>query len=117
MKEVAVREWRGGAPGVSIRVAKGVRYHTSATRGKSVVVGSELQTADSGLLSVTSKRVVYTGNKTIELSYAKLVKLDVFEDGVRIHVSNRQNAPLFKVEPGVGEAIVATVNAAWQKLN
>jgi hypothetical protein len=116
MKEVALREWRGGSSGVSFRIAKGVSYRTSAIRGKSVVVGTELQVADSGVLAVTSQRIAYMGNKTIELSYAKLMNLDVFSDGVRVHVSNRQNAPLFKVDPGVGEVIAATVNAAMQKL-
>ena len=117
MKEVAVREWRGGSSGVSFRIAKGVSYRTGAIRGKSVVVGTELQVADSGILAVTSQRIAYLGNKTIELSYAKLMNLDVFSDGVRVHVSNRQNAPLFKVDPGVGEVVAATVNAAMQRLN
>jgi hypothetical protein len=117
MKEVALREWRGGSSGVSFRIAKGVSYRTGAIRGKSVVVGTELQVADSGVLAVTSQRIAYMGNKTIELPYAKLMNLDVFSDGVRVHASNRQNAPLFKVDPGVGEVIAATVNAAMQKLN
>jgi hypothetical protein len=93
-----------------------VSYRTSAIRGKSVVVGTELQVADSGVLAVTSQRIAYMGNKTMELSYAKLMNMDVFSDGVRVHVSNRQNAPLFKVDPGVGEVIAATVNAAMQKV-
>jgi hypothetical protein len=116
MKEVAVREWRGASSGYSFRIAKGVTYRTGAIRGKSVVVGSELKVADSGLLAVTSHRIAYMGNKTIEMKYDKLMNMDVFSDGVRVHVSNRQNAPLFKVDPGVGEVIAATVNAAMQKL-
>jgi hypothetical protein len=116
MKEVAVREWRGASSGYSFRIAKGVTYRTGAIRGKSVVVGSELNVADSGLLALTSQRIAYMGNKTIEIKYDKLMNMDVFSDGVRIHVSNRQNAPLFKVDPGVGEVIAATVNAAMQKL-
>jgi hypothetical protein len=117
MKEVAVREWRGGTSGVSFRIAKGVSYRTGAIRGKNVVVGTELQVADSGVLAVTSQRVAYMGNKTIEMKYDKLMNMDVFSDGVRVHVSNRQNAPLFRVDPGVGEVIAATVNAAMQKLD
>jgi hypothetical protein len=117
MKEVAQREFRAGTSGVSFRIAKGVSYRTGAIRGKSVIVGTELQVADSGVLAVTSQRIAYMGNKTIEMSYAKLMNLEVFSDGVRVHVSNRQNAPLFKVEPGVGEVIAATVNAAMQNLD
>jgi hypothetical protein len=33
MKEVAIREYRGGYGGVSFRIAKGVRYSTGRTRG------------------------------------------------------------------------------------
>jgi hypothetical protein len=116
MKEVAKREFRAGTTGVSFRIAKGVTWRTGAIRGKSVVVGTELQAADSGVLAVTSERLAYMGGKTIELPYAKLMNLEVFSDGVRVHASNRQNAPLFKVEHGVGEVIAATVNAAMQKL-
>jgi hypothetical protein len=116
MKEVAVREWQGGSSGVSFRIAKGVSYRTGGVRGKSVVVGTELQVADSGSLHVTSHRVVYMGNKTIELPYTKLINLDVFSDGVRFHASNRQNAPLLQVESGLGEVIAATVNAAMQNV-
>jgi hypothetical protein len=57
MKEVAIREYRGGYGGVSFRIAKGVRYSTGRTRGRSVVVGTELQEAHRGILAVTSKRV------------------------------------------------------------
>jgi hypothetical protein len=117
MKQVAQREWRGGTSGVSFHIAKGVTYRTGAIRGRSVVAGTELQVADSGVLSVTSQRIAYLGNKTIEMTYAKLMSLDVFSDGVRVHVSNRQNAPLFRVDHGIGEVIAATVNAAMQRLD
>lgn len=53
MKEVAIREYQGGYGGVSFRIAKGVRYSTGRTRGRSVVVGTELQVADQGVLSVS----------------------------------------------------------------
>ena len=36
MKEVAIREFRGGSSGGSFRIAKGVRYNVGAIRGKSV---------------------------------------------------------------------------------
>src|SRR5215211_5481626 len=59
MKEVAVREWRSGSSGVSFRIAKGVRYHVGQTRGRSVVVGTELLVEDAGILSITSQRVAF----------------------------------------------------------
>ena len=116
IKEVAVREYRGGYSGVSIRIAKGVRYNTGATRGRSVVVGTKLEAADVGVLSVTSTRAVYVGtSRTTEFAYSKLVSLDAFTDGLRFHVTNRQNASLFRLESG--DVVVATINAAMQRLD
>jgi hypothetical protein len=59
MHEVAVREWRGGSQGFSFRVAKGVRYHVGSTRGHLVTVGTQLQNADTGVLSVTNQRAAF----------------------------------------------------------
>jgi hypothetical protein len=119
MKEVAVREWQAGSSGMSFRIAKGVSYRVGQTRGKSVVVGTELQVEDSGVLSVTSQRVVYMGNrKTIDVPFAKMVNIDVFTDGIRVHASNRQRPPLFKfAENMMGDAVAATLNAAVQRFN
>jgi len=115
MKEVAVREYQGGGGGFSFRIARGVRYHTGRTRGRSVVVGTKLVAEDTGFLTITSRRCVFTGNKkTLEFLYSKLVDIAVFTDGIRFHVSNRQNASLFKVESG--DVVAALVNAAAQRL-
>ena len=115
MKEVTQREMRAGYGGVSFRVAKGVRFHTGAVRGHSVVTGTELTVADTGLLAISSKRAVFMGtSKTIEFAYPKLVNLELFSDAIRFHVSNRQTAPLFKVDSG--EVVGALLNAAVQRL-
>jgi hypothetical protein len=115
MKEVLKREFRGGSSGVSFRIAPGVRYRVGAFRGHSVVVGSELQVADTGVLAVTSTRIVFMGGrKTMEVPFAKLVGMDGFSDGLRLHASNRQNAPLFRLESG--DVVAATINAAAQRL-
>ena len=118
MKEVTLREWRSGSSGVSFRIAKGVRYRVGNTRGRSVVVGTELQVEDSGNLSVTSHRAAYMGSrKTMEFPYAKLMGIEVFTDGISIRASNRQKTPLFKLEEGMGHAVAATLNAAMQRFN
>lgn len=70
MKEVAVREMRGGYSGVSIRVMKGVSYRVGQVRAHSVVVGTQLQVQDTGTLAITSKRAVFVGRqKTLEFRY------------------------------------------------
>ncbi|MBI2912653.1 MAG: hypothetical protein HYY03_01895 [Chloroflexi bacterium] len=113
LKEVVHREYRGGYSGVSFRVVKGVRFHTGGFRGKSVVVGTSLQTEDSGVLTVTSQRAVFAGQRaSIEMPYSKLLTLNVFNDGIQFHLSNRKKAPLFKLENG--QVIAAMVNAAVQ---
>jgi hypothetical protein len=113
MKEVVLREYRAGYSGFSFRIAKGVRFHTGGVRGRSVVVGTELQVSDSGVLVITSQRAVFKGlRRAIESNYAKLVGLNVFVDGIQIHVSNRQTAPLFRVPNGF--LVAAAVNAASQ---
>jgi hypothetical protein len=115
LKEVVKRETRAGYGGVSFRVAKGVRFHAGGARGHSVVTGKEIQVAEYGVLSVSSKRVVFAGERsTIEILYTKLVGLNVFEDGVQLHASNRKNAPVFRLE--AAEATAATINAAAQRV-
>jgi hypothetical protein len=114
MKQVALREFRGGSAGFSFRVAKGVRFRTGSFRGHSVVVGTQLKTVDTGVLSITNKRVVFLGaQKTVESKYSKLVGVQVYSDAVSLSVSNRQNASLFTVEDG--PYIAAIINAAAQQ--
>lgn len=115
MKEVIERETRGAYSGWSFRVAKGVRFSTGGYRGKSVVVGTHLTVADTGALTLTSARAVYTGmRKTMELPYSKLLSVSVFNDGIQFQMSNRQSAPLFRVPDG--RVAAAVVNAAYQNL-
>jgi hypothetical protein len=114
MKEVTLREFRGGSRGVSIPIVKGVRYRTGSFRGKSVVVGTELQVADQGGLWITSLRAVFAGQrKTLDLPYAKLANLNVFTDGISFNMTNRQTVPLFRVPSG--QVVAAIINAAAQR--
>ncbi|AZS37545.1 hypothetical protein CVS47_02182 [Microbacterium lemovicicum] len=108
MKEVTVREMRGGSHGVSIRVAKGVSYRVGAARAKSVVVGTQMQVQDVGVLTVTNQRAIFTGDKrTLEFRYDKLVGMEQFSDGLRLNVSNRQLASLFRFSASSSPAIAA----------
>jgi hypothetical protein len=46
LKEVALREYRGGYSGFSIPLGKtGIRYRTGGTRGRMVTVGTQIQVA------------------------------------------------------------------------
>ena len=117
LKEVVDREYRGGYRGVSFRIAKGVSYRVGGVRGRSVVTGSHLEPADHGVLSISSSRAVFLGNaRSMEFPYAKLLNLEVFTDGIRLHSSNRQAAPLFRVTGVSGDVVAATLNAAVQRV-
>ena len=114
LKEKTLHEYRGGYSGFSFRIVKGVSYHVGSTRGHSVVVGTQIVTDDVGIIAVSSQRVVFMGaKKTIEMPYSKIVNINVFTDGIQFHLSNRQSAPLFKVESG--DTVAAVTNAAMQK--
>ena len=115
IEEIIDRVRRGGYAGFSFQVAKGVRFNTGAFQSQSVVVGSHLEAADQGMLSITSSRAVFAGSrKTLELPYSKLLSVNVFSNGIRFQMSNRQSAPLFRV--GDGPLVAALVNAAYQRL-
>jgi len=101
MKEVAIRQFRAGTSSVSIPLGGGVRYRVGGVRGRSVVIGSELVAADTGVLVVTSQRTVFAGRaKTLEFRNDKLVGMEQYQDGLRLNVSNRQTASLFKIPTG-----------------
>jgi hypothetical protein len=114
-KEVAVREMRGGYSGVSIRVMKGVNYRVGQVRAHSVVVGTQLQVQDTGTLAITSKRAVFVGRqKTLEFRYDRLLGMEQFKDGLRLNVSNRQAASLFRFKPGQSPSIAAAIMSTAQ---
>jgi hypothetical protein len=115
MKDVAVRQYQGGNSGFSFPIGHtGVRYRVGATKGHSVQVGTQLQVADIGLLSITNKRAVYSGTrKTLDMPYSKLVNLTAYLDGIQFHLSNRVNAPLLTVPKGAN-IVAAIVNRAAQ---
>ena len=116
LKEVQITEFRGGSRGVSFRIAKGVSYRVGASRGQMHVIGTELQTQDEGMLTITSNRAIFARTrKTVEVSFAKLLGMNVYSDGIQFHVSNRQNPSFFRVESG--PMVAAAVNGATQRLD
>lgn len=115
MKWEAVKEWQGRNNGFSFRVAKGVYYRTGQTRGHIVTTGQKLAIEDTGVLTVTSKRAVFTGSrKALEFDYRKLLDIEVFSDGIKLAVSNRQNPSLMRTD-AAGDTVAAVINAAAGK--
>jgi hypothetical protein len=98
MKWSPLEEYRGASQGVSIRIAKGVRYRVGAQRGHLVTVGTQLDVADSGTLTVTDRRIVFGGRaKTLTFPYRNLATFEVYADGIQLGVTNRQATSLFRV--------------------
>ena len=97
-----------GTSSVSVPLGAGIRYRVGGVRGRSVVVGSELIVQDAGGLHVTNQRVVFTGTaKTLEFRNDRMVGLEQFNDGLRLSVSNRQTASLFKLAtPSIAAALI-----------
>ena len=96
LKEVADREFRGGSQGVSVPIGGGMRYRVGAVRGHMVTIGSHWTVADEGVLTVTDRRVVYSGGrKTLEFPFAKLATLNVYSDAIDLGVTSRQSTSSF----------------------
>jgi hypothetical protein len=110
MKEVVDRQMRGGSHGVSVHIAKGVNYRVGQVRAHSVVVGTHLVAQDSGTLVVTDRRAVFMGTKkTLEFRRDRLVGIQQYTDGLRLSVSNRQTASLFRFARGSSPTIAAAL--------
>src|SRR5258708_21753551 len=116
MKDVVDREYRGGHRGMSFRVARGVRYYTGSSRAKMVTVGSHLEVADRGTLTVTSQRTIFTGlRRTIEIPHKRVVQIVQMLNGVQLHASNRANPPLFRVAQPDAALLASVVSQAQQR--
>ena len=77
-----------------------------------VVLGGHLATEDTGFLTITSHRAVFTGTRrSLEMPYNKLLNLEMFRHGARFHLSNRKIPPLFRLRPGIADSIAAAINA------
>jgi hypothetical protein len=85
--------WVGGYSGFSFRLARGVRYHVGATKGRRVP-GEEVPTAvDNGTATITDRRVVFQGDRrSREWDYGKLLGYhhDPHQPVTLFQVSNRE---------------------------
>ena len=115
LKEVADRQWQAGSSGFSFRIAKGVRYRTGNTRGHMQQVGTKIIEQDTGFLSVTSSRLVFSGRTTTQESpYTKIENLTVFKDGLAVAVRRGSNIVTHSYSAAASEMVAALINAAMQ---
>jgi hypothetical protein len=117
LKEVTLREFRGGSAGISIPLGgRGVRARFGSYRGHIETIGKEWQNADTGFLTVTNQRIVFHGGrKTLEFPFAKLATLNAYSDGVELGITSRQATSKFGgLEDG--EYVAAMIRALFVAL-
>jgi hypothetical protein len=83
--ELRTRRQRvGGYGGVSVRVMKGVYYHTGGFRSRSVEQ-TDTELVDTGLLGITTKHIYFAGPlKRFRVPYNKVVTFEPYSDGIGI---------------------------------
>jgi hypothetical protein len=83
-EQKTLSHYEGGSSGVSIRVAKGVYFRTSAFRGHPVVTMETIHVA-TGILAFTNKNLYFTGDaKSFRVAYKKIVSFKSYSDGIGI---------------------------------
>jgi hypothetical protein len=106
----------GGTQGVSIRIAKGVRYHIGGFSGRPVTEQFEA-VADSGSVYVTNKRFIFAGSKEVTTVLATKIA-DVHLDGAKVIVivENRVNPMVVGItQPYWAAVIAAAAHRAGQQ--
>jgi transcription elongation factor Elf1 len=98
----SVRTYTGGTRGVSVPIPglKGVRYRVGGLKGTSES-HEELRKIDSGVLLLTNKKLVFSGNnrvKTIKLE--KIVQVFPYKDAIKIAIDGRRKPSYFTVSDG-----------------
>lgn len=77
------RTYVGKSQGVSIRICKGVYYRTGASKG--YPVDEQYQSSlGIGNLYITTKNIVFVGDKTIKIPINKIVSYTEYSDGIEL---------------------------------
>ena len=73
----------GGSQGVSVRIVKGVSYRVGNHRGEKVQE-EYTQSIGYGDLYVTTKNVIFCGDKPIKIPLAKILSLKEYSNGTGV---------------------------------
>ncbi len=105
-EKVIRREYVGGSSGFSFRIAKGVRYHVGGTRGR-LVSHTGIVPVSQGEFIVTSKRLIFRANtKNFATPLDKIIDLQLYTDGLRVGVQNKQKPVIVRFhQPGNTEIV------------
>lgn len=103
--------YAGGSRGTSIRIAKGMSMRVGAQ--KAAPIRGDVQERTPGILSITNKRVVFSGNKgAFDKKISTLSAVTPYQNGIAFQFGDRQY-PLESSEPEyVYEILARIVNSS-----
>jgi len=91
----SVRKSSGTYGGPRVRIAKGVSIGVGSF-GATSESHKEIRDIDVGTLTITSKRIVFTGTKkTKNIPLAKIISMNPYSDGIGINRENKQTMEYF----------------------
>ncbi len=91
----AVRQTSGVYGGPSIRVAKGVSFRVGGVQARSES-HEELRQIDSGVLTLTTGRLIFAGRKrTTNIDLKKVLSIEAYKDGIASQRENKQKTEYF----------------------
>ncbi|BAV94985.1 hypothetical protein [Ichthyobacterium seriolicida] len=84
---------KGNTRGFSIRLTKGVSYNFGQFEGG---VEQKVTQLDSGILTLTSKRLIFSGRaESIEYSLSKIISLNPLDNGIMINRTGKTKTEYF----------------------
>ncbi|MHC1625939.1 MAG: hypothetical protein ACXQTG_02760 [Methanoculleaceae archaeon] len=90
-----VRRTYGGGAGPSFRIARGV-YLRAGTFGARSESHEEIKEIDSGTLTLTNRRLVFTGGRrTVTIRLNKIVAMEPVNDGITINREGKQRTEYY----------------------
>ncbi len=83
----------GGYRGTSVRVMKGVSVRLGGWEGES---HEEMRTIDSGSLTITNKRLVFSGEKrTTNIRLDKIIQIEPYRDAIAVRRERKKRTEYF----------------------
>jgi len=86
--------YQGGSQGISVKIAKGLYYRTSAFKGYPVKT-TEMQFISNGITCITEKNIYFASpTKSFKMPYNKLITIDPYEDGIGLQKDGSTAKPI-----------------------
>ncbi len=85
----------GGSRGVSVRIAKGLSYRVGGFKGERISEQYN-EITDSGTLTITDKRIVFTGHKkSVAYQLNSITNVNKFNNGISFQKENEAKPKYF----------------------